>query len=104
MRKKFIPIFFTVLSWLFASSAHAWVDIRAVTITSVIQWEGDQGVIVVLSNNVRCYIPPTDKQFISLAWLLYTTDRPADVICYDAGDNVNGYVDTHKLHRIVAYK
>ena len=104
MRKRYIATFLTALSCLAANSAHAWMDIRAVTITSVIQWEENPNVIVVLSNNVRCYILSSDKQLVGLAWLLYTTDRPADIICYDTGENVNGYVDTHKLHRMVAYK
>lgn len=94
-------IVFVLCSIMPSFSSWAWTpNGEASRIKQMIQWENNQKVVVQLESGLRCNIPSTETNLISLALSLYVTQRKATWHCYDATENVGGF-STHRLHRVV---
>lgn len=84
----------------FSTTSHAWVVNNSVTIKEIVQWEGSSYVLVILSNNNICHAPLTDKELYSFVLSMYLSGKKFTAYCYDAGETINAYANSHKLHRI----
>lgn len=98
--KKIINLVFVFLL-LFSTSSHSWVTSSNVKIKSIVQWEGDVHALLVLSNNTQCYIPLSEKVLYSFALALYMSGKSTEMHCHDTPETINGYANSHKVHRIV---
>ena len=86
---------------MFASTiSHAWVISSNVTIKEIIQWEGAGYVVIKLSNDNICHSPLADKELYSFVLSMYMSGKTFTSYCYDAAETINGYSNSHKLHRI----
>jgi len=87
---------------LLSSFANAWTPNGAsLKVKGIIEWEGNQAVVVWLSNDIKCYIPSNETNLISFVYTLYVNQKSASWHCHDAETSVGGY-KTHRLHRVVA--
>lgn len=91
-------ILFSILI-TFSSLSHAWIVSTDVTIKEMIQWEANDDAVIVLSNDVMCYIPLTEKQLYTFVLATYLAGKPFTSYCYDPIVDKHGY-PAHKLHRI----
>jgi len=73
----------------------AWQTSYNVTIKEVIQWEG-------ASDDKLCYTPLSNKELYSMVLSLYMSQKRLNLICHEAGENIGGYNNSHKIHRINA--
>jgi len=81
----------------------AWQTSYNVTIKEVIQWEGAGGnVLLKLSDDKLCYTPLSNKELYSMVLSLYMSQKRLNLICHEAGENIGGYNNSHKIHRINA--
>lgn len=93
---------FIWLGLLFSSSALAsWVHSPDVTVTQVIQWEGEGKVFFTLSNGTRCYIEATEDKNYSLVMALYMSDKTATFHCHQ-GEYNRGGIKGYRFHRVIA--
>jgi hypothetical protein len=93
------PIVF--LAFMITSTlSHAWVVNSSVTIKEMVQWEGSGYVVTILSNNNICFAPLSDKELYSLLLGLYMSGKIFTAHCHDPAENINGYSNSHKIHRI----
>ena len=93
-------VFIALMS--FSNIVDAWTpNGTSLTVKGIVEWEGDQHVVVWLSNDIKCYIPSNESNLISFVYALYLNQKSASWHCHDAEKNVGGY-KTHRLHRVVA--
>ncbi|WOI37707.1 hypothetical protein R1T43_01325 [Alteromonas sp. CI.11.F.A3] len=87
---------------LFSSIVNAWTPSgSSLTVKGIIEWEGNEHVVVWLSNDIKCYVPSNESNLISFVYALYLNQKSASWHCHDAETNVGGY-KAHRLHRVVA--
>jgi hypothetical protein len=90
-----------LLILLFCSgTSSAFVSHGNVKIKEFVMWEGDSYALLILSNNAKCHMPLVDKQLYSFVLATYMAGRTVTMFCHDAGETINGYSDSHKLHRV----
>jgi len=94
--------FLFAITFFVSTASHAWVVSTEVTIKELVQWEGSSYVLVILSNNNMCHAPLTDKELYSFMLSLYMAGKKFTAYCHDGGETINGYNDSHKIHRINA--
>ncbi|MGI1677616.1 MAG: hypothetical protein K6L75_02710 [Cellvibrionaceae bacterium] len=88
---------------MFAStSSYSWEVSEGVTINELVQWEGSSFLVVRLSSDNTYHAPLVDKELYSLILSLYMSGRSFTIYGYDLAENINGYGDSHKIHRINA--
>ena len=90
----FIFVFF------FSTISHAWVISSNVTIKELVQWEGAGNALIVLSNDKKCYVSLADKELYSFVLAMYMSGKSLTTYCYDEAEIINGYTESHKLHRL----
>jgi hypothetical protein len=88
---------------LVSTSSHAWVFSGGnITIKELVQWEGSSYVLIILSNNNICHAPLADKELYTLILAMYMSGKTLTTYCHDSAETINGYLNSHKLHRLNA--
>lgn len=95
MQKTILVILLTI-----STTSNAWVQSGNTKIREIVQWEMSDFALVMLDDNTRCHIPLTEKELYSLALSMYMSGKTLNVHCHDTPENINGYANSHKLHRL----
>jgi hypothetical protein len=92
---------FFVVSMMISNVANSWTPNNEKSkVVQIVQWQGTQSTVILLGSGVRCYIPATETNLISLVLSLYISKSDAYWHCADLEENIGGYL-SHRLHRVV---
>jgi hypothetical protein len=84
-----------------AALAQEWKFYSGVTISSIVQWQGNNSILFQVAPDAYCHVGPDDKANIALVMTLYSSGRKADIHCFPTAVNVGG-INSYPLHRIIA--
>lgn len=97
--KKLLAAFCAVIA---CTGANAWERSNDVTIQKLIQWNGDGNALIIFSDNKRCYSPVEETAMYALLLAMYTSQQTLDAVCYDTAEDISGFPNSRKLHRLIA--
>lgn len=100
MQKKIVLTIF-ILFMSLAVHAQEWKFFQGAKILSIVQWEGNNSVLIEVAPNIYCSVDPQDKANIALVMTLYSSGRKADFHCFPAAVTTGG-IEGYPVHRIVA--
>jgi hypothetical protein len=81
--------------------ATEWKFYQGAQISSIVQWEGNSGILIQVAPDAFCHVKPEDKTNIALVMTLYSSGRKADIHCFPTVVNISG-INAYPLHRIIA--
>lgn len=78
-----------------------WKFFSAARISSIVQWQGNNTVLVEVAPNIYCSVGPEEKANLALVMTLYSSGRRADIHCFPTPITMGG-ISAYPLHRIIA--
>lgn len=81
--------------------ATEWKFFQGAQISSIVQWQGSNEVLLQVAPDTFCHVGPEDKANIALVMTLYSSGRRADIHCFPTVVNLGG-INSYPLHRIIA--
>lgn len=81
--------------------ANDWKFFQGVRISGIVQWQGNNQVLLQVGPDEFCHVAPDDKANIALVMTLYSSGRKADIHCFPTAEIVGG-MRSYALHRIIA--